>query len=282
MKKVIIKACDDYPLTALIGEPPLPAKGVIVISAATGIRKEFYVHFASFLVRNGYITLVYDYRGIGESAPADLRKSGIYMHEWGTKDMNAVLNYLVEVRMHTDIIWVGHSIGAQLVGLLDKRQHIRKVISINAALGYWGYFPFPMNFVIWTMWYVIGPAMIWLYGYGVMQKIGWGEDLPRNAIMEWREWCLSKTYFGVFLKKYLNTDRFYQFKTPITAVYTSDDYIANEKTTPLMLDFFPNAPSTVMRLDVRKYTNQKVGHIGIFRRRFECALWPVLLQVIRG
>lgn len=134
MKRVVIKACDGYPLIALVGEPPLPAKGVIVISAGTGIRKEFYIHFAAFLVRNGYITLVYDYRGIGESAPDDLRTSGIYIHEWGTKDMNAILNYLVDDRKYSDIIWVGHSIGAQLVGLLDKRHHIKKVVSVNAAV----------------------------------------------------------------------------------------------------------------------------------------------------
>lgn len=139
-----------------------------------------------------------------------------------------------------------------------------------------------MKFVVWALWYIIGPVMIWMYGYGVMRKIGWGEDLPRNAIMEWREWCLSKTYFGDFIKTYLHTDRFYHFNTPITAVYTSDDYIANDKTAPMMMDFFPNSPSKIVRLDVKQYTKEKVGHIGIFRRRFECALWPVLLQVIRG
>jgi predicted alpha/beta hydrolase len=282
MEKVIINACDGYPLTAMIGTPVDNVRGVIVISSATCIKKEFYIHFAQFLVKHGYYTLIYDYRGIGESAPADLKKAPIFIHEWGTKDMNAILNYLVEQRGFTDITWVGHSIGAQLVGLLRNNQHIRKVVSINAAVGYWGYFPFPMKLVVWLLWYVIGPLLIYIYGYGVMKKIGWGENLPRTTILEWRQWCMSKTYYMDFLKSKLKTDRFYEFTTPITAVYTSDDYIANDKTARLMMQFFPNAPSELIKLEVGRYTQEKVGHIGIFRKRFQCKLWPVLLQLIQN
>ena len=282
MKKIIIKAPDGYPLSGLFGEPDNISMGTIVISAATGVRKEFYINFARFLIDNGYCVLLYDYRGIGESAPADIRNSPIYMHEWGTQDMNAVLNFLVAEKALTGIIWLGHSVGAQLVGLLENRNHVRKVISINAALGYWGYFPYPMKMVVWLLWYIIGPALIKVYGYGTMKKIGWGENLPRNVILEWRSWCMSKTYYMDFLKARIQMDRFYNFTIPITAIYTSDDYIANDKTATLMMQFFPNAPSKLIKLDVRKYTDLKVGHTGIFRKRFESVFWPWLLRIIQG
>ena len=282
MKKITINARDGYPLSALFGEPDHYPMGTIVISAATGIRKEFYINFARFLIGNGYCVLLYDYRGIGESAPVDIKNSQIYMHEWGTHDMNAVLNYVAERKGFTGIIWLGHSIGAQLVGLLENSHLIRKVISINAALGYWGYFPYPMKIVVWLLWYIIGPILVKVYGYGVMKKIGWGENLPRNVILEWRSWCISKTYYMDFLKTRIRSDRFYNFNVPITAIYTSDDYIANDKTASLMMQFFPNAPSRLIKLDVRKYTAQKVGHTGIFRRRFEAIFWPWLLRIIQG
>lgn len=280
MKKITIIAPDGHPLSALFGEPVSRYAGVIIISSATGIRKEFYINFARYLVENGYYVLLYDYRGIGESAVADIRTSRAYMHEWGTQDMNAVLNYLVLSRGFTGIIWLGHSIGAQLVGLLENRYHVKKVISINAALGYWGYFPYPMKAVVWLLWYIIGPVLISLYGYGEMKLIGWGENLPRNVILEWRSWCISKTYYMDFLKQKIQTDRFYNFTIPITAVYTSDDYIANDKTASLMMEFFPNAPCKLIKLEVRKFTKYKVGHTGIFRKRFESALWPWLLNTI--
>jgi predicted alpha/beta hydrolase len=280
MEKLSIVASDGYTLSALYSEPVWKCKGTVVISSATCIKKEFYINFALFLVKQGYRVLLYDYRGIGESAPADLKRSEILMHEWGTKDMNAVLNYLVNERRLTDILWVGHSIGAQLVGFVEHRQHIKKIISVNAAVGYWGYFPFPMNTMVWLLWYVIGPTLIKIYGYGVMKKIGWGENLPRKAILEWRDWCINKNYYVDFLQKHLHTDRFYDVTTPMTVVYTSDDYIANDKTVSLMMKFFPNAPTQILKIQTEKYTRDKVGHTGIFRRKFQNNLWPLLVNVL--
>ena len=109
----------------------------------------------------------------------------MYMHEWGTMDMNAVLDHLVATKGFTGIIWIGHSIGGQLVGLLENKEHISKVISINAAFGYWRYFPYPMKAVIWFLWYVVGPLLTKIYGYGVMKKIGWGARISR------RMYCVS-------------------------------------------------------------------------------------------
>jgi predicted alpha/beta hydrolase len=281
MKKVTIEAEDGYRLSALFGQPLTVSSGTIIISAATGIKKEFYLNFARFLIGHGYYVLLYDYRGIGESAPQNLKTSPIYMHEWGTHDMNAVLNYLVD-EGYTAVIWLGHSIGAQLVGLLKNRNHVQKVISINAALGYWGYLSGPMKIVVWLLWYVVGPMMIRLYGYGVMKKIGWGENLPRNALLEWRSWCISKTYYMDFLKNSIQSDRFYNFTIPITAIYISDDYIANDKTASLMMQFFPNAPCQLIKLEVRNFTSLRVGHVGIFRKRFEYVFWPWLLHTIHG
>jgi len=280
MQKIVIKAADGYQLSALYARPVGESCGNIIISSATGIRKEFYIPFARFLVQNGYRVLLYDYRGIGESAPDNLKTSDAYMHEWGTLDMNAALDYMVNEKGLRDIIWIGHSVGAQMVGFINHPQYIRRVISISAAYGYWKYFPFPVKWKIWGLWYFIGPLMVKLYGYGAMKKIGWGENLSRNMMKEWREWCLSKKYFTRMLKAELNCDKFYEFTVPITAIYMSDDYLANDKTAPMMMSFFPNAPGEVYKLVVEKYTTDKVGHVGLFRKKFENKLWPLLIGVI--
>lgn len=281
MEKIFIYAADGYQLSALWFTPVNDSIGTIVISSATGVKKEFYINFSNFLVQKGYTVLLYDYRGIGGSAPHNLKSLKSYMHEWGTKDMNAILDHLVNDKGLTGIIWIGHSVGAQLIGFVEQQSHISKVIAINAALGYWGYFPFPMKFIIWLLWYIIGPSLISIYGYGTMKKIGWGENLPKNILMEWREWCLSKVYFKPLLNKKLGADKFYHFTVPITAIYTSDDFIANDKTVPLMMNFFPNSPYGIFKLRVERYTQHKVGHIGLFRQKFKKTLWPVLLNVIK-
>lgn len=282
MENITIIAADGYRLSALYARPVGESTGTIVLSSATGIKKEYYINFSRFLVQNGYKVLLYDYRGIGGSAPVDLKTCSCFMHEWGTLDMNAVLNYLVQEKRLTDIIWVGHSVGAQLVGFIEHREHIRKVIAINAAFGYWRYFPFPVKWSIWGLWFFIGPLMVRIYGYGAMKKIGWGENLGKNMMKEWREWCLSKDYFTGMLNRKLNMDKFYDFTIPITAVYTSDDYIANDKTVPLMMNFFPNSPQAMFKLSVTENTIHKVGHTGIFRKKFENDLWPLLTDIIAG
>jgi predicted alpha/beta hydrolase len=278
MEEVIIQAADGYRLSALYGTTSFCDKGIAVVSSATGVKKEFYINFALFLIEQGYDVLLFDYRGIGGSAPVDLRSSPIYMHEWGIKDMNAVMNYLVAERRRASITWIGHSVGAQLTGFIEHHDRIRKVVMVNAAIGYWGYFPFPMNVGIWMMWYLVSPLMLRIFGYGKMRQIGWGEDLPRNAIIEWREWCTNPHYYRKCVNDMLRTDRFYHFTKPVTALYMSDDYIANDKTVSLMMQFFPNAPVNIRKIWTTDYTLHKVGHMGFFRKKFRNTLWPLIVE----
>ncbi|HAO06701.1 MAG TPA: hypothetical protein DCQ50_06855, partial [Chryseobacterium sp.] len=119
-----------------------------------------------------------------------------------------------------------------------------------------------------------------IYGYGTMQKVGWGENLPKNIFLEWRKWCMSKNYYRDCLKDILKTEKFYNIKVPYTAVYTSDDYIANDKTVHLMTKFFPNASVKILKIETKKYSSLKVGHTGIFRKQFHNTLWPELVRII--
>ena len=280
MQKITLTAADGYPLSALYLKPVGEPTGSIIISSATGIKKEYYINFTRFLVQHGYSVLLYDYRGIGGSANVHLKNCNAYMHEWGTLDMNAALDYMVNEKGFTGITWVGHSVGAQLVGFLQQQQHIRKVIAISAAFGYWKHFPSPVKYKIWFLWFFIGPLMNKVFGYGAMKKIGWGENLSKNMMKEWREWCLSKTYFTGMLQHQLQRDKFYGFNQPITAVYMSDDYLANDITAPKMLEFFPDSCKRIYKIPVEDYTTERVGHSGIFRRKFENKLWPLLVGFI--
>ncbi len=282
MEKISIIAGDGYELSALFGRMNSTIKDAIIISAATGVKKEYYINFSQYMMHQGYAVLLYDYRGIGESAPENLRTSTASIQDWATQDMNAALNYMVQEKNFTDIVWMGHSLGAQLVGLLDNQEHIKKVISLSAAVGYWGYFPFPKNMIVWLQWYVISPLLVKIYGYGPLKKVGWGENIPRRVFMEWRQWCMSKTYYRKYLRQKWKYEKFHRFIKPITAVYPSDDFIANDKTVSLMMEFFPNAPVQILKIPVEKYTKLKVGHTGIFRKRFETTLWPVLFDIVSG
>jgi predicted alpha/beta hydrolase len=280
MEKITITASDGYQLKALFSTSVSESSKTIIISSGTGIKKEYYINFAQYLVENDFNVLLFDYRGIGESAPKDLRLSEAYIHDWGLYDMNAALDFVVNEKGLTNVTWVGHSVGSQLIGFLEKQEHLKKVVSICAGSGYWAYFSYPLKITVWILWFIAVPILVKIYGYGSIKMIGWGEDLPKNVLLEWREWCKDKDYCKMFLQKKLQTNKFYDFKVPITSIYLSDDPITNYKTASSLLELYPNSKTELVKLNVKDYTNEKVGHIGVFRKKFSNTLWTVLLSYL--
>ncbi len=281
MKKITIHATDGFALSSIwMHNEQNNNNKTIVIASATGVRKEFYIKFGQYLNQQGFSVLLFDYRGIGESAPEQLKGFVAYMHEWTTKDMNGVMNFLVRVKKVEDVIWIGHSVGAQLIGLLEKRAHIKKVIAINSSTGYWNYFTFPYNWTTLFLWRLIGAPLTKLNGYAPMQKLGWGENLPAGVYWEWRKWCLSKNHFQDYLLEQTSSKVFHDCSIPFQYIYTSDDYIANDKTTACLAAFYPNAPARFLKIEPKEYGFKSIGHTGIFRSKHEEKLWPQILQTI--
>ena len=67
-------------------------RGVIVFNGATGFPQSFYFKLAQYAAERGYDVLLYDYRGMGLSAPADLAAETTRMSDWGLLDMRAALD----------------------------------------------------------------------------------------------------------------------------------------------------------------------------------------------
>ena len=62
------------------------ASAIVIVNPATGVLARYYHRYAKFLAEHGFEVITYDYRGIGESRPEDLRRCGFRWSEWGTKD----------------------------------------------------------------------------------------------------------------------------------------------------------------------------------------------------
>jgi predicted alpha/beta hydrolase len=282
MQKITFPVADGYLLTGVWAQPVASYKETILLNPATGIRKEYYFNFVQYLVQQGYRVLVYDYRGIGESAPATLKGFTAYMHEWATLDMNGALDYLIKEKNTTDVIWIGHSIGAQLMGIINNRQSIKSVIGINTSTGYWAYFPFPYNLLTFLLWNVVSPLPTLMAGYAPMNRFGWGEPLPKHVFLEWRNWCTQANHFTAFLKNHTGKELFDDFTAPITIIHSTDDYIANSKTVSKLLEFYPNSKKQVMNLHPADYKLKSIGHTGIFRKKHMNSLWPVIMNAVEN
>jgi predicted alpha/beta hydrolase len=94
MVPVAFPARDGRMLLGLLVEADFP-RAALVVNAATGFGREFYLKFAAYAAQRGYHTLVYDYRGMGNSATSPLSAETAAMSDWGMLDMPAALDWLM-------------------------------------------------------------------------------------------------------------------------------------------------------------------------------------------
>ena len=70
------------------GDPP---DRVVLIGPGAGMEQSFYKPIALFLVSHGMAAVTFDYRGTGRSRNGRLRHFRATLKQWGTHDLDAVL-----------------------------------------------------------------------------------------------------------------------------------------------------------------------------------------------
>ena len=66
-------------LAATVYRPKTPVKTAVMIAPATGIKRQFYHNFATYLAEHGFGVLTFDNEGIGESLSTDLAKELFFL-----------------------------------------------------------------------------------------------------------------------------------------------------------------------------------------------------------
>ena len=80
-------------LAASVFEQP-DSDTAVLVNAATGVPRQFYKYFATYLRDHGWTAVTWDYRGIGGSAPRTLRGFDVRMRDWALVDMPTVIDWL--------------------------------------------------------------------------------------------------------------------------------------------------------------------------------------------
>ena len=84
-----LQAADGYPISARLYATTDIVKGQLIVAGATGVGQQFYRRFAEYASGQGFNVLTLDYRGMGQSAPKQLKGFQMNFEDWGQLDLAA-------------------------------------------------------------------------------------------------------------------------------------------------------------------------------------------------
>jgi predicted alpha/beta hydrolase len=268
-----IETRDGYKISIQIISQKNSDGPVCVIGSATGVKRDYYKPYATYLSDFCTAAITFDYRGIGDSLYVEngdrigaLKKlvNCSIKREWAL-DTEAVLNYVSRTFPGKEIVYVANSVGGHLLGFLENYHLISRVLFISVNSAYWKY---------WKNFKVAQGSTFPLYtklskiskGYFDAGPLKLGEDLPANVALQWSYWSRYPEY----MRHNADTaERFDRVFLPVEAVGFYDDELSIEDG----LEWGANKmlPHCISRLH---YLSSKVpvGHLGFFRKEFE-DLW---------
>lgn len=275
-KEIKIQTKDGYELSATLREPIEKPIGFIQINSGTGIPQKFYRHFANYLTKKGYVTVTFDYRGIGKSKPKTLKGFKATNFQWGEFDMTAVLDWGIKNYPNLEKTIVGHSMGGQLIGTMKNADKIDKTFLIASGTGFWKDMPkSSLKMLMPFLWYIYIPFTTTFCGYGGAKKIKQGENLPKGVALQWRNWCISKNYWDSDLNKGVNKNSFQKLTGELKSISFLDDKIISEKANNKLLQYYKNVSVEKSIISPNEVGLNSIGHFGFFSSKSE-KLWKLI------
>lgn len=254
-------------LAATVYRPKSAVKKAIMMAPATGIKRQFYHNFATYLAEHGFGILTYDNEGIGDSLTTDLAKSDASLISWGRYDMPAVLDALQDEFADASYHLIGHSAGGQLIGLMPNYESIASVFNVacssgrikNMRMSYRLKAKFFMDIFI--------PLNNLILGYTASDKVGMGAPLPKNVARQWSEWCNGAGYIKTAFGKSIHTHFYNDIAMKALWLGFSDDDIANSENMDDMIRVFSQMPVEKRFFDPKEFGLDSIGHMLYFSRR---------------
>ena len=257
------------------------AAAPVLISPATGVRQQFYWRFADWLAAQGHPTLVFDYRGIGLSLQGKLADSRARLVDWGRLDQVAALQWLLERTGAAQVVLVGHSAGAQMIGLLPNHDRIARLVGVAASTGWFGGMRLAFALRARLGLRLLVPIGTLFKGYAPTAWLGLGENLPAQVGLQWGQWCAAGGYATNAVRAGLADDFHAQVRTPMVVLHAEDDDIATPATVRDLLRTLPASPRATLRVRPGDHGLRGIGHLDWFRQSHQ-ALWPLLRRAVLG
>jgi predicted alpha/beta hydrolase len=282
MEQELLRTPDGATLVMRVWEPDWLEHGNVVIGGAMGVRQDYYAAFAQWLAGQGWRVTTFDYRGHGRSLPEghSLRGLEADLFDWA-RDYEAVIDHAHAALPDAPLYLLGHSLGAQLPGLLGNQHKVSGMLSVAAGSGYWRENAPQLRRMIWYFWWLLVPLATRLFGYfpgRMLRKVG---DLPRGVILQWRRWCLDPKY-SVGAEGESVRQGYANVRFPVLALSFTDDELMTLRGTHSLINLYENASRQVYRIAPADLAVGRIGHFGSFRSDQQSVLWPRIDGWLQG
>ena len=278
-----IRCRDGFVLRATLRRPTATRRewGLAIINPATGVAARYYRRYAEFLVDQGMAALTWDYRGVGDSRPADLRGTGFRWRDWGELDFDAVAAWARARDPGGSVVAVGHSIGGFLPGFAASAPQIDRYLCVGAQYAYWRDYAPQTRARMVLKWHVAMPLLTAVCGYFPGRRLGWLEDLPAGVAYEWsfRGARMERSYPPAERAGVLA--RFAAVRSPIIALAATDDEYATLSALRRGLSYYCSAERKCLLLSPEELGCAAVGHFSLFHVSRQEPFWPATVSWLR-
>jgi predicted alpha/beta hydrolase len=278
VKTETLRVDADTTLALRVYEPAGAPHASVVIGAAMGVRQDFYAAFAAWLAEQGFRVTTFDYRGHGYSLQGPMRAVRADLLDW-VRDYEAVIATAKAAQPAQPLFLIGHSLGAQLPGLMTDTSAIDGMLGVAAGSGYWRDNAPRLRTVVHFFWWVLVPMATWLCGYFPGRRLRSIGDLPKGVILQWRRWCLNPRY-GMGAEGAAAEQSYAAVRFPIVAYSLADDELMTLQGIERLNGFYAQAPSKVETIAPQDVHAARIGHFGFFRPAFRASLWPRAAAVL--
>jgi predicted alpha/beta hydrolase len=266
-----VPARDGVSLAADLALPDGAPGAAVLVASAMGVPRGFYGRFAAYLARRGMAALTLDCRGIGGSRHGPVRRSRAVLHEWAEQDLAGAVDFLAARFPRVPVLWVGHSVGGQLLGLVEDAR-IAGALLVAAQSGHWRLWSGVDRLRIMALWFGVIPLGVPLLGRLPAAVLGGGEDVPAGVAREWAAWGRRRDYVLSYARP-RGGRGFARFAGPLLSYAIADDAFAPRPSVEALLGFFASARGELRAVAPGDLGERAVGHFGFFRARFEPTLW---------
>lgn len=265
MTPLQIPTKDGVILSASHFSPKVPNGKLLLINSATGVKQGLYFNFAQYLSGLGFHVITYDYRGIGLSAPKNLKGYNASMRDWGRKDFDAAAKYLFKEWSELSPYLLGHSVGALILGHSEESKRFEKLVFVGTQEAFVGNLRLGTRVQGYLGFGLIEPISTSLLGYFPSNRLGLGERLPKGSSLDWKKLILHKESTNALLDdKERSRSRSLNQETLVLSAL-DDAWLTRKGVASLLKNTYPSLKADSQFLHPSESPRKNIGHVNFFR-----------------